>query len=424
MIGNGGREHAILHKLSLSNRELELFAAPGNAGIQSIATCVPYQVDDLNGLVEFALKEGIDLTIVGPELPLVLGIVDLFEANGLRIFGPNKKAAQFEGSKDFTKAFLMKHGIPTAKSETHVILENALQAIDRFNLPIVVKADGLAAGKGVVIAKTREEAAIAINDMMANQVFGEAGTKVVLEEFLKGIEASILCFVDGHSIIPMQPAQDYKKAKEHDEGLNTGGMGTYSPSKVIDEAMMAKIQRDILDPFIVGIKEDGIDFKGILFVGIMIDGDDINVLEYNVRLGDPETEVTLVRLENDLLEVIEAVESESLKDIKLTWTRNHAVCVIMASGGYPEHYEKGNKILGLNADGQGADASVTEAEAEAVVFHCGTTTKDGNIVTNGGRVLGVTATGQTLEDAREKAYRQVAKITYDKAYFRSDIAAF
>ncbi len=417
VIGSGGREHAILHKLSLSNRELELFAAPGNAGIQSIATCVPYQVDDLNGLVEFALKEGIDLTIVGPELPLVLGIVDLFEANGLRIFGPNKNAAQFEGSKDFTKAFLMKHGIPTAKSETHIILEDALQAVERFNLPVVVKADGLAAGKGVVIAQTREEAVLAITDMMANQVFGEAGSKVVLEEFLKGIEASILCFVDGHSIIPMQPAQDYKKAKESDEGLNTGGMGTYSPSKVIDEAMMAKIQRDILDPFIVGIKEDDIDFKGILFVGIMIDGDDINVLEYNVRLGDPETEVTLVRLENDLLEVIEAVESESLKDIKLTWAKNHAVCVIMASGGYPENYEKGKIILGLSADRQGA-------EVEAVVFHCGTTTKDGNVVTNGGRVLGVTATGLTLEEAREKAYRQVAKITYDKAYFRSDIAAF
>lgn len=414
MIGSGGREHAIVHKLSKDKRELKLYAAPGNAGIQSLATCVPIEVDDLKGLLEFALNEKIDLTIVGPELPLVLGIVDLFIASGLRIFGPNKKAAQFEGSKDFTKAFLMKHHIPTAKSETHVDLEEALKAIKRFDFPLVVKADGLAAGKGVVIAQTEAEAILAITDMMANQVFGDAGSKVVLEAFLKGIEASILCFVDGQSIIPMQPAQDYKKAKDGDEGLNTGGMGTYSPSKVIDDAMMAKIQSDILDPFIVGIKEDEINFKGILFVGVMIDGEEINVLEYNVRMGDPETEVTLVRLENELLDVIDAVENETLKDIDLKWSTYHAVCIIMASGGYPETYKKGVKIFGL----ENAELN------NSVVFHCGTKHSEGDVVTNGGRVLGVTALGTTLEKARSKAYSSLSQISFENAYFRNDIAKF
>lgn len=412
MIGSGGREHAIVHKLSKDDRALELYAAPGNAGIQLLATCVPIQVDDLEGLLKFALEESIDLTIVGPELPLVLGIVDLFEANGLRIFGPNKMAAQFEGSKDFTKAFLMKHKIPTAKSETHTKLDEALCALDRFNLPVVIKADGLAAGKGVVIAQSKKEASDAVTDMMANQVFGDAGSKVVIEEFLSGIEASILCFVDGHSIVPMQPAQDYKKALDGDEGLNTGGMGTYSPSKVIDEAMMSKIQRDILDPFILGIKQDKISFKGILFVGIMINGDTINVLEYNVRMGDPETEVTLIRLENSLLDIIVAVETETLKDIKLTWSSSHAVCVIMASGGYPEAYEKGKKISGL------------KEASDTFIFHCGTKMLSGDIVTNGGRVLGITSIGRTLEEAREKAYDGVAKISFEKACFRGDIALF
>jgi phosphoribosylamine--glycine ligase (EC 6.3.4.13) len=414
VIGSGGREHAIVHKLSKDKRELKLYAAPGNAGIQSLATCVPIEVDDLKGLLEFALNEKIDLTIVGPELPLVLGIVDLFIASGLRIFGPNKKAAQFEGSKDFTKAFLMKHHIPTAKSETHVNLEEALKAIKRFDFPLVVKADGLAAGKGVVIAQTEAEAILAITDMMANQVFGDAGSKVVLEAFLKGIEASILCFVDGQSIIPMQPAQDYKKAKDGDEGLNTGGMGTYSPSKVIDDVMMAKIQSDILDPFIVGIKEDEINFKGILFVGVMIDGEEINVLEYNVRMGDPETEVTLVRLENELLDVIDAVENETLKDIDLKWSTYHAVCIIMASGGYPETYKKGVKIFGL----ENAELN------NSVVFHCGTKYSEGDVVTNGGRVLGVTALGTTLEKARSKAYSSLSQISFENAYFRNDIAKF
>ncbi|MBS7527807.1 phosphoribosylamine--glycine ligase [Fusibacter paucivorans] len=410
VIGSGGREHSLIWKFKQSPKVTEIFAAPGNAGIADLATCVAINVDDIDGLVAFAQSNAIDLTIVGPELPLVLGVVDAFEAAGLRIFGPNKSAARFEGSKDFTKAFLMRHGIPTAKYASFTEPNSAIKALPEFGYPVVVKADGLAAGKGVIIAQDESEAKKAIMDMMADKVFGEAGDLIVLESFLKGIEASILCFVDGKDIVPMQPAQDYKKIFDGDLGLNTGGMGTYSPSQIIDEALMSRIQREILNPFITGIQKDGISFKGILFVGIMIDEDEINVLEYNVRMGDPETEVTLPRLENDLVEIIEAILDERLCEIKLTWSASHAVCVIMASGGYPEHYEKGFPIRGL------------KAVDEAVVFHCGTKLMDGVVSTNGGRVLGVTALGDTLEAAREAAYKGVKQIQFDKAYYRTDIA--
>jgi len=410
IIGSGGREHAIAHKLSLSERKPMLFAAPGNAGIASLATCVDLAVDDLEGLLAFVKAQQIDLTIVGPELPLVLGIVDLFESNGLRIFGPNKASAQFEGSKDFTKAFLSRHGIPTAHSETHVALESALQALSRFDYPVVIKADGLAAGKGVIIAEDFQTASRALAEIMDDHIFGNSGDKVVLETFLKGIEASILCYVDGDTILPMQPAQDYKKIYDGDLGPNTGGMGAYSPSLVITDDIMTKIQNDLLDPFIKGIKADHIDFKGILFVGIMIDGDDINVIEYNVRLGDPETEVTLIRLENDLIDIIEAVESKTLDQIALCWSQNNAVCVIMASGGYPEAYSKGCVIEGLD----------TQIE-NTVVYHCGTRFFEGDIVTNGGRVLGVTATAQSLDAARKLAYERTSELSFNNAFYRRDI---
>lgn len=413
VIGSGGREHAIIHKLSLSPKRPTLFAAPGNAGISSLATCVDVAVDDLSGLLAFAKGEGIDLTIVGPELPLVLGIVDLFEANGLRIFGPNKHAAQFEGSKDFTKAFLLRHGIPTAHSETHTEIDLAKEALTRFEYPLVIKADGLAAGKGVVIAENVHDATRFLEEMMCDKVFGESGSKVVIEQFLKGIEASILCFVDGDTILPMSPAQDYKKALDGDLGLNTGGMGTYSPSRVIDDVMMRDIQKNILNPFITGIKSDGIDFKGILFVGIMIDGDSINVLEYNVRLGDPETEVTLIRMKNDLIDVIESVMLGTLHEVKFDWTEMHAVCVVLASGGYPEIYEKGKPISGLDAYLE-----------DAVIYHSGTKIDKGDVVTNGGRVLAVTALGPTLEEARRKAYTSVEWIDFEGKFYRKDIGKF
>lgn len=413
VIGSGGREHAILHKLKLSDRKPTLYAAPGNAGISKLAKCVDLSVEDIEGLLAFAKSEAIDLTIVGPELPLVLGIVDEFEANGLRIFGPGKNAAQFEGSKDFTKAFLLRHGIPTAHSETHAEYLEAKEALERFDYPVVIKADGLAAGKGVVIAENKVDAILFLEEIMMKKVFGESGSKVVIEQFLKGIEASILCFVDGDTILPMSPAQDYKKALDGDLGLNTGGMGTYSPSQIIDDVMMAVIQRDILDPFIKGIKIDGIEFKGILFVGVMIDGDEINVLEYNVRLGDPETEVTLIRMENDLIDVIEATLESRLSEVKLTWSEAHAVCVIIASGGYPEAYEKGKRILGLDAEC-----------VNTVVYHCGTKKSNENVVTNGGRVLGVTAIGSTLDVARTTAYDQIKKIEFEGMAYRTDIGKF
>lgn len=413
VIGSGGREHALIHKLSLSPKRPILFAAPGNAGISTLATCVDVAVDDLSSLLSFAKNEGIDLTIVGPELPLVLGIVDLFEANGLRIFGPNKHAAQFEGSKDFTKTFLLRHGIPTAHSETHTDIDLAKEALKRFEYPLVIKADGLAAGKGVVIAENVHDATRFLEEMMCEKVFGESGSKVVIEQFLKGVEASILCFVDGETILPMSPAQDYKKALDEDLGLNTGGMGTYSPSRVVDDAMMHDIQKKILNPFIMGIKKDGIEFKGILFVGIMIDGDSINVLEYNVRLGDPETEVTLIRMKNDLIDVIDSVLLGKLHEVTLDWFEQHAVCVILASGGYPESYVKGKRISGLDAYGE-----------ESVIYHSGTKKENGHVVTDGGRVLAVTALGQSLEEARSRAYKRAEAIDFDGKFYRKDIGKF
>ncbi|MBE0450427.1 MAG: phosphoribosylamine--glycine ligase [Clostridia bacterium] len=409
IVGSGGREHAIAWKLNQSSRNPELFAAPGNVGMMEIATCINITVDDIDGLLSFAKAQSIDLTVVGPEVPLVLGIVDRFEAEGLKIIGPNQFAAQFEGSKDFTKAFLTKHGIPTAAYGTYDSHEEAIEALDQFGFPVVIKADGLAAGKGVIIANDMVEARAAIDDMMQDLVFGEAGARVVIEEFLVGVEASILCFCDGLTLLPMQAAQDYKKAMDGDLGPNTGGMGTYSPSRVIDAVRMDTINKTILQPFIDGIHKDGIEFKGILFVGIMIDGDDIRVLEYNVRFGDPETEVTLPRLKNDLIDIFDAIVSQRLDEVELDWHDQSAVCVIMASGGYPENYEKSKIIKGF------------ENVNDATVFHCGTKMLDGEIVTNGGRVLGVTSLGDDLETARACAYEAVRKISFEQAYYRNDI---
>lgn len=409
VVGGGGREHAIAWKLAQSPKKPELFAAPGNAGIASIAQCVPLAATDIEGLKAFALEENIDLTVVGPEQPLVDGLVDAFEAAGLRVFGPNGEAARFEGSKDFTKAFLLRHGIPTADYKTYTDVTSALAEVGQFGYPVVVKADGLAAGKGVVIAADEREAVEALETMMRGRAFGAAGTTVVLERFLTGTEASVLCFCDGETIVPMAPAQDYKKAQDGDAGLNTGGMGTYCPSRIIDDAMMARIQREILDPFVTGIKADGMAFKGVLFVGLMIDSD-IRVLEYNVRFGDPETEVVLPRLKNDLIDVFEATIDGRLHEVTLQWDAQSTVCVILASGGYPEHYEKGFAIEGL------------DAVSGATVFHCGTALNGDAVVTNGGRVLGVTAQAPTLEMARAKAYEAAEKIRFEGKYNRSDIA--
>lgn len=410
VIGSGGREHALVWKISQSPRVEKIYCAPGNPGIGEIAQCVDISVEDLDALASFALENAVDLTVVGPELPLVLGICNKFEEKGLKIIGPNKICSQFEGSKAFTKKFLEKYNIATAAYREYTNLDSALKGVDEFKLPIVVKADGLAAGKGVVIAETKEVARQTLKEMMGDLSFGEAGKKVVLEEFLRGTEASILCFVDGQSIIPMESAQDYKRIGDNDQGNNTGGMGTYSPNRLFDCNLNEIVKREVLDPIIKGFKSEGLDYKGILFIGLMIEDNKPKVLEFNVRFGDPETQSVVVRLESDLVDIFESMIDERLSTQEIKWSDKSAVTVVLASGGYPESYEKGKVITGL------------DQIENSLVFHAGTKEKEGNILTHGGRVLGVTATGQTIEEARHKAYEDIKKIFFEGMQYRSDIA--
>ena len=413
VIGGGGREHAIVWKLAQSPRISKIYCAPGNAGISNLAECLNINAEDIEALCQFAKNNHMDLTVVGPEVPLTEGISDRFQKEGLRVFGPNKKCAQLEGSKAFTKDFLIRHKIPTAKYKEFTDLEEIKKEAGLFGYPMVIKADGLAAGKGVVIAEHKEAALKSINEIMADKVFGHAGDKVVVEEFLTGIETSILCFVDGNTIVPMVSAQDYKKIYDGDKGPNTGGMGTYSPSLIYDEALDNKIKKKILTPVIEGFKKDDIDFRGILFIGLMIQDGEPKVLEFNVRFGDPETQTVLTRLDTDLVDIIESVLERRLADQEIVWNSKKTVCVVMASGGYPGSYEKGKPISGLD-----------NIDEEIVVFHAGTKLKDGGIITNGGRVLGVTAWGETTEEARNKAYKNVEKIYFEDAYYRRDIGRF
>ncbi len=413
VIGGGGREHAIVWKLAQSPRISKIYCAPGNAGISNLAECLNINAEDIEALCQFAKNNHMDLTVVGPEVPLTEGISDRFQKEGLRVFGPNKKCAQLEGSKAFTKDFLIRHKIPTAKYKEFTDLEEIKKEAGLFGYPMVIKADGLAAGKGVVIAEHKEAALKSINEIMADKIFGHAGDKVVVEEFLTGIETSILCFVDGNTIVPMVSAQDYKKIYDGDKGPNTGGMGTYSPSLIYDEALDNKIKKKILTPVIEGFKKDDIDFRGILFIGLMIQDGEPKVLEFNVRFGDPETQTVLTRLDTDLVDIIESVLERRLADQEIVWNSKKTVCVVMASGGYPGSYEKGKPISGLD-----------NIDEEIVVFHAGTKLKDGGIITNGGRVLGVTAWGETTEEARNKAYKNVEKIYFEDAYYRRDIGRF
>ncbi|MCT4619305.1 MAG: phosphoribosylamine--glycine ligase [Marinisporobacter sp.] len=410
VIGNGGREHTIVWKLNQSPRVNKIYCAPGNAGTHLMAENVDIKVEDIEGLCAFAKENGIDLTIVGPEVPLVLGIVDRFEEENLKVFGPNKKCSQLEGSKAFTKDFLLRHNIPTGDYKEFTSFEEAKKAVGIYGYPMVIKADGLAAGKGVVIAENENEALKAMDEMMKDRKFGEAGEKIVIEEYLKGIETSILCFVDGESIVPMVSAQDYKKIFDEDEGPNTGGMGTYSPSLIYDEKLREQVREKILLPIIEGFKKDELNFKGILFIGLMITKEGAKVLEFNVRFGDPETQTVLSRLETDLVDIMESVLEGKLKAQEIKWKSKKAVCVVLASGGYPESYEKGKEIHGLD-----------DIEGDAFVFHAGTKMVDGKVLTNGGRVLGVTALGDTIEEAREKAYRNASRISFEKMYYRKDI---
>ena len=413
VIGGGGREHAICWKLSKSPKVDELYCAPGNAGIAEVAKCVDIGVMDFEKMADFAKKEAFDLVVVGPDDPLAGGIVDVLEEKGLRVFGPRKNAAILEGSKAFSKDLMKKYGIPTAAYETFDSPEAALAYLETAPVPIVLKADGLALGKGVLICNTREEAKEGVKTLMLDKQFGHAGDRIVVEQFMTGREVSVLSFVDGKTIKIMTSAQDHKRAKDGDQGLNTGGMGTFSPSPFYTPEVDEFCKKHIYQATVDAMKAEGREFKGIIFFGLMLTADGPKVLEYNARFGDPETQVVLPRMKNDIVDVFEACVDGTLDQIDLQFEDNAAVCVVLASDGYPEHYEKGKKITGLenfkDKDGY-------------YVFHAGSKfDAEGNILTNGGRVLGVTATGKDLKEARANAYKATEWVNFENKYMRHDI---
>lgn len=412
IIGSGGREHALAYKIAQSKKVDALYCAPGNAGIEEYAVCVPIGVMEFDKLADFAVNEGIDLTVVGPDDPLVGGIVDVFLKRGLRVFGPKKDAAIIEGSKAFSKELMKKYNIPSAASETFHTAEAALTYLESCPYPVVLKADGLALGKGVLICNTLEEAKNGVKLIMEEKQFGHAGDVLVIEEFMTGREVSILAFCDGTDIAVMTSAQDHKRALDGDQGLNTGGMGTFSPSPFYTEEIDRYCMEHIYKPTMAAMKKEGRSFTGILFAGLMLTGEGPKVLEYNARFGDPETQVVLPRLKNDIVEVFESCIDGRLSDIKLEFENNAAVCVVLASKGYPLSYEKGYVIEGLD--------KMKEKDG-VFVFHAGTGKENGKIVTAGGRVLGVTATGPTLKEARENAYKAAEEVNFSNKYNRSDI---
>lgn len=412
IIGNGGRESAIAHTIRRFHPEATIFVAPGNGGTANAFINVPIKASALADLAAFAEKEAVDLTVVGPEVPLVMGIVDIFEERGLKIFGPNKECSQFEGSKDYTKKFLMRHQIPTAAyaSFKQDEVEACVTEAKNFSLPVVVKADGLAAGKGVLICETYEDAEEAIRDIFSGK-FGEAGDTIVLEEFLTGIEASLLCFVDGETIVPMETARDYKRALDNDGGLNTGGMGGFSPNPIITPEVKANVETKILEPIIQGLKKENLKFKGVLFIGLMIEGNEPKVLEFNVRFGDPETQSVLPRLKTDLVEVMNACIEGRLMSSPLVWDERQSVTLVLASKGYPETSHKGDVISGLN-----------DLKDTTILCHAGTKKVEDTIQTDGGRVLAITSLAKDLEEARNEVYEEVKKISFDGMQYRTDIA--
>ena len=412
VVGGGGREHAIVKKLAQSKKNPKIYVAPGNAGTEENATNVAISVIDFDALVNFAKKEKIDLTVVGMDDPLVGGIVDRFEAEGLRVFGPRKNAAILEGSKAFSKDLMKKYGIPTAAYENYCDPQKAIKYLETANYPIVLKADGLALGKGVLICKTFEEAKSGIEELMIDKSFGDAGNTIVIEEFLQGREVSVLSFVDGTHYALMTSAQDHKRAKDGDEGLNTGGMGTFSPSPFYTEEVDRYCKEHIYQKTVDAMRAEGREFKGIIFYGLMLTKSGVKVLEYNARFGDPETQVVLPRMENDIIDVFEACIDGCLDKIDLKFEDNAAVCVVLASDGYPLKYEKGKKISGLEN---------FEGKTDIFAFHAGTKKVNGDVLTNGGRVLGVTATAPTLKEARDKAYEATKLIEFENKYMRNDI---
>ena len=412
VVGQGGREHALLWKLAQSPRKPLLYAAPGNAGMAQIATCIHIPVTDIASLVEFALEEKIDLTLVGPEAPLVLGIVDEFEARGLRIFGARRDAAIIEGSKSFTKHLMRKYRIPTAAYEVFDDPRPARAYVEKVGAPIVVKADGLAAGKGVMVCATVGAAHEAIGRIMEERLFGDAGAQVVIEECLTGEEASFLAFTDGKTVLPMASSQDHKPIFDNDQGPNTGGMGAYSPAPVVTEEVDRKIMDRIMLPTVRGMAAEGRPYKGVLYAGVIIKDGEPKVLEFNARFGDPEAQPLLVRMTSDLVPILEAVIAERLHEHTIAWRPEPAVCVVMASGGYPSAYEKGKVISGLDEA-----ANVPRV----VIFHAGTTLKNGKIVTDGGRVIDVTGIGTDIREAITTAYQGVKKIYWEGVHYRTDI---
>lgn len=413
VIGGGGREHALVWKLKQSPKVEKLFVCPGNPGMTALAECVSLPLSDLEKVADFAESEKIDLTVVGPEATLVSGIVDIFTKRGLAIFGPTAAAAEIEGSKAFSKQLMEKYGIPTAFFKVCENIATAKAYVKEKGAPIVVKADGLAAGKGVVVAMTEEEAFTAIDDMMSGLRFGGAGARVVLEEFMEGEEASLLAFTDGDTIVPMLAAQDHKRVNDGDEGPNTGGMGAYAPAPVMTDALKDKCVELVLKPTINAMKAEGRKYQGCLYAGLMIKGEEIRVVEFNARFGDPETQVVLPLLDSDLTDVMMACVQGRLDEIEVKWSNKATVCVVMASGGYPGPYQSGMPISGL------AEAN---ALPETIVFHAGTKAAGDEIVTAGGRVLGVTAIGEDIREAKDRAYEAVEKINFADVHYRHDIA--
>ncbi|MFC5702453.1 phosphoribosylamine--glycine ligase [Cohnella faecalis] len=411
VIGRGGREHAIIWSLKRSDKVKRIYCAPGNAGTAQLAENVDITELEFDRLVQFAQDNAIDLVVVGPDDPLAAGIVDAFEAKRIPVYGPRRNAAEIEGSKIFMKNLLRKYDIPTAKYETFTDYETALDYLRKQELPIVIKADGLAAGKGVTVCFSREEAEKALQETMVDKSFGSAGDKVVIEEFLEGQEMSILAFVDGETVRPMSPAQDHKPVFDGDKGPNTGGMGTYSPLPHIDQAIIDEAIENIVIPTAKAMVSEGRPFRGVLFAGLMITKDGPKTIEFNARFGDPETQVVLPRLQTDLLDIFLASINGRLNEIDIAWSDDAAVCVVLASEGYPGSYPKGLPIKGLDEAG------------DALVFHAGTAVKDGEIVTNGGRVLGIVGRGPDIKAAREQAYEAAERITFKGKHNRIDIAA-
>lgn len=410
VIGSGGREHAIAYTLKKSPKVDEIHAIPGNPGIAEIGTCHPGSVEDLEGILKFVEDYHIDFTVIGPEVPLCMGLADLLESHGHKVFGPTKHAATLEGSKAFSKDFMARHNIPTAAYQEVNSYDEAINALSSFTYPVVVKADGLAAGKGVVICEDEQMAKETLKEMMIDGSLDGAGSKVVLEEFLTGFECSLLCFTDGKTIVPMVSAKDHKQVYDGNKGPNTGGMGTVSPNPFMPSGMDEVLKKDILDPFMAGLKADHMDYRGVVFIGLMIENNKAKVLEFNVRFGDPETQSILLRLDSDLFDIMYAVSTGSLDQVDVKWKDEHVACLVLASGGYPGSYAKGKVITGLK-----------DVADDIIVFHAGTAFKDHAVVTSGGRVLNICALGSSLEETREKVYRAAEVIDFDGKYYRKDI---